>query len=156
MAKIVKLFQFNFKDLLVLIEAWFVFFKWDLLISNASYKQWRDKIPDISCYHKQDNATVLKAERLKISTIISITEIAGRHHLRQMNCLRRCLTQKQMLDKRGYLCHLHIGVKIEQGKVKAHSWLTFQGDIINDSHDVTTRYSELQQSDKQALIYSLK
>jgi len=156
MATISKLFQFSFKELLILAEAWFAFFKWDLIISNARYAKWRDKIPEISNNHKQNAIKVSTEERLKIKTIISITETAGRHHFRKMNCLRRCLTQKQLLDKKGYHCNFHIGVTIVQGKVKAHSWLTFKGEIINDNDDVTTRYSELQQVDKQKILYALK
>ena len=92
----------------------------------------------------------------QVKQIIQLSEVAGRFHIRKMNCLRRCLSQQKLLAKRGLNASMHIGVFIEKGQVKAHAWLTFQGNIINDNEDVLSRYSELKIANEHAILCSLK
>ena len=51
---------------------------------------------------------------------------------------------------------MHIGVSIEEEKLKAHAWLTFQGKVINDSEDVLSRYSELKGANEHDILRALK
>jgi len=158
MAKLAKVFKLSFAELFILLEAWIVFFKWDLLISFTRYENWRNKmsaLPDpleLNCSTAETKATV--PEQVKL--IIKLSEIAGRAHIRKMNCLRRCLSQQQMLLKRGLATRMHIGVNIEDEKLKAHAWLTFHGEVINDSNDVTNRYSELKAANQHSILNTLK
>jgi hypothetical protein len=61
-----------------------------------------------------------------------------------------------MLVKRGYKTQMHIGVRFEEQKLKAHAWLTLQGKVINDTDDVSTRYSELKVNNEQTILRHLK
>ena len=170
MASVAKVFKFTIAELFVLLEAWFVFLKWDLLISFTQYKHWRSELNslnDLSDLNDSANKSVNKStnqptSKIKlcsleqIKKIIKLSEIAGRFHIRKMNCLRRCIAQEKMLLKRGYKTRMHIGVRFDEEKLKAHAWLTLQGKVINDTDDVSTRYSELKANNEQIILNSLK
>lgn len=200
MAKLSKIFKFSPAELMVLLEAWFVFLKWDLLISFTRYENWRDKLGGLHNAKQSDNvdskmhtelnsqlnshknshqnqyqsqnqkqhqsqhqnkqpihtSTTNTASTIEqVHTIIKLSEIAGRFHIRKMNCLRRCISQEKMLEKRGFKPCMHIGVRFENEQLKAHAWLTLQGIVINDNEDVATRYSELKANNPQALLLQL-
>lgn len=223
MADLTKIFKFSRAELLVLLEAWFVFLKWDLLISFTRYENWRDKLgafnddnqaknpsaqinsklnsqpssqpnsqsntphssqhnsrpnpeqntkqnpkqsPEQSSQSPQQNlqqspqqtveSTTNTASTIEqVKALIKLSEIAGRFHIRKMNCLRRCISQEKMLEKRGFQPCMHIGVRFENEQLKAHAWLTLQGIVINDSEDVATRYSELKANNPHVLLRQL-
>lgn len=73
-----------------------------------------------------------------------------------MNCLRRCLTQQQLLKTNNYITKMHIGVALNNGKLSAHSWLSYKGQVINDTNDVTERYSALKALNEDDIVKSLK
>lgn len=52
---------------------------------------------------------------------------------------------------------LHFGVRVTAGKTEAHCWLTHDGIIINDSHDVVSTYTELRtkKGSEQAFLSAL-
>lgn len=156
MASLVNIGKFSFQELMVLFEAWFVFLKWDLLISYTRYENWKSEIAKLSGINPSTKEFAAPTSPDQIKKIIKLSETVARHHIRKMNCLRRCLSQKQMLEKRGFNTKMHIGVCIEQEKLKAHAWLSFQGLIINDNEDVSSRYSELTSVNEQAIFSSLK
>ena len=156
LASLAKLFKFSDKELWVLLEAWFVFVKWDLLISFTKYETWRNEIilsPNLDNATSSINDATL-ANQIKL--IIKLSETAARFQIRKMNCLRRCLSQQQMLKKRGFSAKMHIGVRFEEEQLLAHAWLTIQGKVINDSDDVSTRYSELKVNNEQVILNTLK
>lgn len=155
MPKLTKIFTFSVSEWLIILEAWFVFLKWDLFISFTQYEQWRNKIykaPKLQKVRIEEGANLPE----KVKTIIALSEAVARNHIRKMNCLRRCLTQKQMLAKRGFETSMHIGVNIENDGLKAHAWLSFQGKVINDNDSVNTRYSELKSTNEHTILSSLK
>jgi hypothetical protein len=62
-----------------------------------------------------------------------------------MNCMRRRLALKAMIEKRQGLCQFHIGVKIDaKGQVSAHSWISANEQLINDSVDKINQYKEIR------------
>lgn len=156
-ANLTKVFNYTLPELCILLEAWFVFLKWDLLISFSQYERWRS---ELSGLHKVNDSTArAEASPLpfeQVKQVIKLSEVAGRFHIRKMNCLRRCISQEKMLEKRGFKTRMHIGVRFEEEKLKAHAWLTLQGKVINDSADVSTRYSELKGISEQDILRHLK
>lgn len=156
--KLFKVFKYSVAELFILLEAWFIFLKWDLIISFTQYDNWRSEISKLTSEnHPVKEIELTSFEQTKrIKQIIQLSEVAGRFHLRKMNCLRRCLSQQKMLSKRGFNACMHIGVDIEEGKLKAHAWLTFQGKIINDSPEVLIQYSELKMANEHAILSALK
>ncbi len=122
----------------VFIESWIMYLKWDIKISAFNYNKWKDSI-NVSTEAQQSAEVDLD----EVNQLIKINEKAGRNHIRKMNCLRRCLCQKQLLAKRSINTKLHFGVQLNNGQLSAHSWLTCQGRIINDSIEETSKYKEL-------------
>mgnify|MGYP002713313733 CR=1 FL=1 len=128
------------RKLSYILEAWVILAWVDLRISATGYKAWRHYFNMSGEGHQSDSnpsSDMLRA-------IVNSSETAARHHWRKMNCLRRCIAQQRMLLRREIPTTLHVGVKKEGGRVKAHAWLSSQQRVINDSEDVTQRYQELQ------------
>jgi len=92
-------------------------------------------------YSYTSDSEALLAQRIR--PLIALSESATRRHWRTMNCLRRCLAQQRLLNRRNINAKMHIGVAKKSGKLTAHSWLSYRGIVINDSADVVERYTEL-------------
>ncbi len=123
------------RDLAVLAEAWLTLLWVDWRIRRQPYPRWRSLFDT-----RSGDDTRRDGRRL-----IRLTEMAARHHLRPMNCLRRTLAGKRMLERRGIVSRVHIGVNSQQGGgLAAHAWLSDpRGGVLNDSADVARRYREL-------------
>jgi hypothetical protein len=157
--------KLSFTQLLLVLHIWWLFLKWDLLVSFFHYKYWRltfAQKPLKQQPFKQQPSEQAKPDNKHseslphILGIIRLSERVGRHHLRHMNCLRRCLCQQQLLAKKHYNCQLHIGVKITENKVQAHSWLSYQGALINDSEETVSQYTELEKSANSNILTALR
>ena len=147
--RITQLFSYSYKELWVFIASWFIYLKWDVLISLFNYKKWQKHL--IKQQLTIESIDKIQPEFVSILTLIKINETAGRNHIRKMNCLRRCLCQKEMLNNRSIHSKLHIGVKFVNGKLAAHSWLTHNNQLINDSKEVISTYTELTKLDDKTL-----
>lgn len=152
--KIRKLFAFSWYEFLILVKSWCLYLKWDLLISKFHHKKWQNSLanPDLHSVKPKFDHNQLQ----HIFNIIKINETAGRNHFRHMNCLRRCLCQKDLLSRYGIQSKLHLGVKFENSKLAAHSWLSVNDEIINDSQDVIATYKELKTLNDDQTLSMLK
>jgi Transglutaminase-like superfamily len=131
----------SLKNSLRFVEAWLTLAWVDFQVSFIPYAYWRDELTEgIHPSRGRADATL----PLDIRLLISLSESAGRHHWRKMNCLRRCFAQQRILKRRNITTTLHIGVTKSDGLLKAHSWLSCAGRVINDSDDVDSRYAELE------------
>lgn len=134
--------QLGLQQQLVVVHAWHLFIIWHLKISHFPYRIWRNALYKHSEF--QDDPKV----HLRAIDLCNLIEKAARHHFIKINCLRRCMVQKQILDAHKINSQLCIGVKKDQNKVAAHCWLVVNNHIINDSEYETQRYIELQRIDK--------
>ena len=133
-------------------RCWRQFAKWHLIIQYRPYDKWKNSLFDKS--HGESNGSLT----LSLSRAIQISEMAARNHIFHINCLRRSLVQQQLLGQQGYELKLHFGVRKEQGKLKAHCWLTENERLVNDGPEVISTYTELTLADNQTskLIGSLR
>jgi hypothetical protein len=70
-----------------------------------------------------------------------LVQIAARYCLFQPKCLSRSLVLWWLLRRQGLAAGLHIGVNSrEQSQLEAHAWVEYQGQVLNDSEDVTRRF----------------
>ena len=136
--KLKRLFSLQFKEYPVLIEAWLMLAWVDFVIRFFPYERWRHWL------ESDEKSASVQQKELDMTSLIRISEMVARHHVCPMNCLRRTLAQKKMLSKRGFSASVHIGVKKGESGLEAHSWLSFGGRVLNDSPDVTERYTELE------------
>ena len=132
------LFRLSLKQGLVVVLAWLMFIVWHIAISYLPYRWWRAALTRRSDIQPQANIHV------RAMAIVSLSEKAARHHFVKINCLRRCMVQKQLLQLHNINSQLSIGVKKEHNKFAAHCWLVVNNHIINDSIAETSRYVELQ------------
>lgn len=146
-SKFKKLFQYSRQDLFILLKSWMLFCKWDLLISFVPYRTWRDKINQPINYRDSH-----AADYSEITNLIRLSEIAGRNHYRHMNCLRRCMVQKQLLASKGIDTELHFGV-YKSERLHAHCWLTYESLLINDTNESLKKYQQLDNT--EAVMKSL-
>lgn len=138
--KFSRLFSLPVKTYPLLVEAWLTLAWVDLVIRFVPYTRWRHWL------ESNANLSEIDQKELDISFIVACSEKVARHHYCAMNCLRRTVAQKVMLARRGVSAQVHIGVKKEAAGFAAHSWLTNQGRVLNDSEDVAERYVELERA----------
>jgi hypothetical protein len=48
-----------------------------------------------------------------------------------------------LLRRRGLKPALKLGVRVVESKFHAHAWVEFDGRVLNDSQDVSTRFAPL-------------
>lgn len=123
---------------------WWQFAKWHLIIQFLPYKSWKHCIFDNSNVKSERSLTI------SLHRAVQLSEMAARHHVFTINCLRRCLVQQQLLAQHGYSLDLHFGVAKDQGKLKAHCWLTYNNSLVNDGEDVVCQYTELTLAENQS------
>lgn len=58
--------------------------------------------------------------------------------------LHRSLTLWWLLGRQGIASELRIGVRKEQGRFEAHSWVEYEGVTLNDELDVGSRFAAFQ------------
>ena len=133
-----KLLRLSFKQQGVVVLAWLLFIVWHVKIKYLPYRWWRKSLTSYA------DIQALPDIHLPAMEVVDLIEKAGRHHFVQINCLRRCMVQKQILHLHNINSQLSIGVKKEQGKFAAHCWLVVNNHIINDSPEETNRYVELK------------
>ncbi len=61
------------------------------------------------------------------------------------NCLSRSLALWWMLRRAGVDATLQLGVSLA-GRFAAHAWVEANGQVLNDTQDVTTRYTPMHAS----------
>ena len=71
-----------------------------------------------------------------------LVDMAARHHLYPMTCLRRALVLQRILAERGVSTQLQIGVRKIGEEIDAHAWLEYNKVKIDevereDSHFTT-------------------
>jgi hypothetical protein len=127
------------KDCLLLTEAWLTLAWIDWVIQKRPYSRWQHWLE-----FKPKVTTADRTQVADVGRLLHLVERVSRHHLRPMNCLRRTLAQQRMLQRRHVPSYIHIGVRKRNNALEALSWLTLEGKILNDSHDVCERYAELK------------
>ena len=134
----------------LLLQAYRQLSKWDRIIRQQSYAQWKHHLASKHAAitpEQSESNTAAKQEALSHNQLLYINKhilAVARHHPRPMNCLRRCLALKAIIEQGGGECQLHIGVKIEtNGQVAAHSWISANGRLVNDSPEEIGQYKEI-------------
>lgn len=124
----------------IVCHLWGSFVYWHLLIAYLPFRLWKHHIID-------DPDQLTDMPMSDVRQLIKLSESVGRHHFIQVNCLRRCMVQKSLLNRVGISTKLIIGVRKSRQNFAAHCWLTYQNQIINDSQDATSEYIALERVD---------
>jgi hypothetical protein len=73
--------------------------------------------------------------------IAGLVQISAAHLPARPNCLARSLALQTLLHRRGIPAELRLGVRKEGQHFEAHAWVEFDGQVLNDSADVHTRFT---------------
>ena len=68
---------------------------------------------------------------------------ASRHHLWPMTCLPRSIALQALLRRHGIEADLRIGVRREDGELRAHAWVEQSGSPVGEPADVELRFQPL-------------
>ncbi|MFC4700829.1 lasso peptide biosynthesis B2 protein [Glaciecola siphonariae] len=129
---------------LILLESLWYLRKWDRIIGGKAFEQWQEYLDASSKNAYATNLSSAQMQKLRkhIDAIV-------RKYPKELNCMRRCLALKSMIERRGGHCTLHIGVKFTGTEAKAsktlaaHAWLSAQGTLINDTPSQISQYQEI-------------
>jgi hypothetical protein len=67
---------------------------------------------------------------------------ASAHPLRML-CLPQSVTLVRLLARQGIATELKVGVRLQDGDLRAHAWVEWQGQPLNDPGRIVQAYSEL-------------
>ena len=80
---------------------------------------------------------------IPVDRVAFLVAAAARHHLYDMTCLRRALVLERLLRRCGHTAVLQIGVSLESGELRAHSWVEHEGRPVGDRLDIATAFPPL-------------
>lgn len=83
-----------------------------------------------------------RAQAFSVPRLAWLVNMAGRYHLIRSTCLKQALVLSWLLERRGLITRLRIGVSRRAGALKAHAWLEQDGRIILGVH-VREQYEPL-------------
>lgn len=130
---------------LLLIETLIALHKWHKIIGKQPYEQWREQVFDTQ--HTTASHTYASNDIEQANIIRKHIDAIVRNYPIEFNCMRRCMALKSMLAKRTIHSQMHIGVKLDKqkgsGKLDAHSWITVNDVLINDSQERISEYTEI-------------
>jgi hypothetical protein len=70
-----------------------------------------------------------------------MVNLAARRGIFNANCLQRSLPLWWMLKRQNIHGDLKIGVRLNQQQCEAHAWVEYLGCVLNDSEDVSERFT---------------
>lgn len=81
-------------------------------------------------------------------------EVASRYHIVRARCLHRSLALHRWLRQQGLPSELRIGVRKEDGELKAHAWVELGEQLANDEAAAVAAFTPLA-SNRPALTWGL-
>lgn len=88
--------------------------------------------------------SVHQADVLRAQRYARWLNIASRFHLVPAHCLHRSLALHNWLLNEGLPSNLRIGVRKEDGELKAHAWIELGGQAIGDRSDAVAGFKLLK------------
>jgi hypothetical protein len=80
---------------------------------------------------------------LPFSRLAHLVGVAARHHVLPAHCLQKALILQSLLTRRGVKADLRIGVRREDGRLRAHAWVESAGMPLAESPDVAAHFLPL-------------
>jgi len=80
-----------------------------------------------------------------------LVDAAARRGPGRPTCLPKSLTLWWLLRRRGIDSTLRIGVRTANGRLEAHAWVEYAGQVVNDTDDVAQRFAPFEGMDLPAV-----
>ena len=130
----------SFGDWLTLIQAWVLSLAIDLGLRWLPFRKVRGFVENAArpADRRRETEPTEAIERTAW-----LVQIAGRHHLYPMGCLRRTLALQWLLSRSGICADLRIGVERSEAGLVAHAWLEYQGQPIGQLEGIEGHFLPL-------------
>jgi len=80
-----------------------------------------------------------------------LVDLAGRRAPGRPSCLPRSATLWWLLRRQGIDSVIRIGVRTASGRLEAHAWVEYAGQVVNDTDDVAQRFAPFEGMDLPAV-----
>lgn len=138
----------NWRSLPTLARAYVYLFEagWKIFVRRQSAQIWSQKWGKIGLYAEATEAQWTRAQ--EVSRWISV---AARVPFSWARCLQRSLALSMWMDAKGMSPVLRIGVRRSPAGIDAHSWVEFNGKVLNDSEYVGVRFTAFELTGQQSV-----
>lgn len=138
-AKLRTVLSFSAQDWILLFRAWSLLLTIDIALRVLPFRKVQGWIKSPN----RKEISTIKAEKV-IQRSSNLVDLAARHHLYPMTCLRRSLALQWLLARSSLDTSLQFGVRRENGKLQAHAWLEHQGQVIDKTPIPIEQYTNLK------------
>ena len=128
------------QERLILAEAWLTLLAADVMLRLVPIGRLQTRITSPAAPVATEQAD---PERSQAQRAFELVEIAARHHLYPMRCLRQAVALQWMLKRRGIVTVLRIGVQKGGADLHAHAWLEYAGQALGQPEGVCQSYAPL-------------
>ena len=153
MIRINKLLKLSPWDWVMLVMAyrWLIWAKWQMSAGRLVGWEWLEgdrrrgamNVPGVE-----------DADGPRIRRRVRLISVAARYPRRWSWCLQSSLALREWLVQSNVFADLRIGVQKCDGRLQAHAWLEYQGEVLNDSGSEVESYVALQ-TDRGKLLSRL-
>jgi hypothetical protein len=133
--------SFSAQDWIRLLQVWLLLLAVDIALRILPFR----KLQGWTRPAREQEIPAIQVEKI-IRRSSDFVDLAARHHLYPMTCLRRSLVKQYLLSQQGVNTDLHIGVRRDQDKLDAHAWLEYQGQPIGEKDPPAVKYTPLKSS----------
>ena len=137
-----RLFQLSASERVVLVQAWGLFLLVELALRILPFTRLLSLSRTVFLKQKSEPALGLV---LSVPRLAWLVEVAGRYTPVTATCLKKALILSWLLARRGTQAEVQIGVAHHDGRLKAHAWLDYDGQVIF-GHQEFERYEPLLRS----------
>lgn len=90
------------------------------------------------------NAVALPTDSKLALDLYDVIRVAARLHFMSAACLPRSLVLVQMLEQRGLISNVYIGVAKSENGIASHAWVEMDGKMIGEAESVGRSFHSLQ------------
>ncbi len=137
-----RVFRLPPRERVILAQAWGLFLLVDLALRILPFKRilaFCQPFPP----GRRNGSTAERSP--SVSRVVWLVEIAGRYAPGRAACLKKALVLSWIFRRIDVATTLQIGVSRQEGRLKAHAWVDYDGQTIF-GHEESERYEPLLQA----------
>ena len=109
-------------------------------------RRWQLVMAQVTRAKAAKSKTGRSTQIVEAQRVARLVAIASRYGIHRANCLQQSLVLRWLLKQRNIESEIRYGARKEETELSAHAWVEFEGIVLNDTHDVGTRYRPFQHS----------
>ena len=131
----------NWRRLPSLVRAYMYLFEagWNIFVRRQSAQMWSQKWGNI-----EPDTEVAEAQWTRAQEASKWISVAARIPFSWARCLQRSMALSMWMDAKGMSPVLKIGVRRSTTGIDAHSWVEFNGRVLNDSEYVGVSFTAFE------------